>query len=284
MNLKSDKKFYLLLLLTLSLTAFWGYIQVTGQTNEHHVLDIFAGLYGVVALFGGIWGLKIAKGWGGYKSVIGKALVMLSFGLLLQEFGQLSYAYYAVVKNTEVPYPSIGDAGYFGSVILYIYAATLINKAVGYKYNIKKLSSKTVAFVLPAAILLTSYLFFLRGYTFEWSQPLTVLLDFGYPLGQSLYIALILLAFLLSRKVLGGTMRSRILLIVFAFCLQYAADFNFLYQASHETWATAGYGDLLYLSSYVFMALAILHMNAGSVDQNQTTPKVSEKVADREAS
>lgn len=266
MKLISSKKLYLLIGLLAVLTAFWAYINLTHQTNEHHVLDLFAGVYGLVALSGGVWGLRISKGWGGYKSVIGKAILVLSFGLLLQELGQLTYAYYAVVKNTDVPYPSIGDIGYLGSVLFYVYAVVLINRASGYKYNIKKLGNKAMAFILPATLLIGSYSYFLRGYSFDWSHPLTILLDFGYPLGQTVYIALAILAFLLSRKVLGGLMRGRFLLLIFALLAQFTADFNFLFQASHETWTTAAYGDFLYMVSYGIMALAILFMDVRGVD------------------
>lgn len=278
--MSSNKKFGLLLTLFLGFLGFWMTLNLTSQTNDNYILDVFAGLYGVVALFGGLWGLHVAKGWGGLKSVIGKAVIMLSLGLLLQEFGQLSYAYYAVVKKTEIPYPSVGDVGYFGSVLLYIYAVLLINKASGYKYNIKKLSSKAVAFLLPAVLLLGSYMYFLRGYSFDWSHPLTVLLDFGYPLGQTVYIAFAILAFLLSRKLLGGIMRGRISLLIFALCAQYAADFNFLFQASHETWTTAGYGDFMYLVSYTIMAMAILYMDVKGLEPSKNMSESMESSAE----
>lgn len=204
---------------------------------------------------------------------------MFSIGLLLQEFGQLVYAYYAIVKSVETPYPSMGDIGFFGSVLFYIYGAILLVKLSGAGLSLKKLGNKAVALIIPAAILSASYMLFLKGYTYDSNHPLTAVLDFGYPLGQALYIAIALLAYLLSMKLLGGLMRSKILLIIIALGAQYIADFNFLFQASHETWKTAGYGDLLYMTSYLIMTLALLNMSAHtlsiSVKNNDNGKQVS---------
>ncbi len=259
-KLKKDAKAGLALLIFLGFTAWWALLHFGHQPNTNHILDWFAGTYGVLALLGGIWGLSISSKWGGYKSVLGRAILMLSLGLLAQEFGQLAYAYYAIVKHIEVPYPSIGDIGFFGSVLFYIYATYLLAHASGAKMSLKSLGNKLIVLVVPAAILLTSYHLFLKGYEFDWSQPVATILDFGYPFGQAIYISTAILAYFLSRKLLGGIMRPKILLLLFALCTQYAADFNFLYQSSHGTWTTATYGDYLYAFSYLIMTLAILNL------------------------
>lgn len=253
-----DKKALLTFVILAGFFVWWWFLHFGHQENTGHILDWWAGTYGIIALVGGVWGLVVSKRWGGFKSVIGLSVAMFSFGLLAQEFGQLIYAYYAIVDKIEVPYPSIGDIGYFGSVLLYIYGTFLLAKAAGAKFSLKTVSGKFQAVIIPITLLITSYLLFLRGYEFDWRNPLTVILDFGYPLGQAIYISIAILAFLLSRKMLGGIMRKKILLIIFALCAQYAADFNFLLQSSHETWSTAQYGDFLYALSYTLMTIALL--------------------------
>jgi hypothetical protein len=121
------------------------------------------------------------------------------------------------------------------------------------------MKGKLIALLLPAAVLVTSYFVFLSNYEFDFSQPLTVFLDFGYPLGQAIYLSIALLAYLFSRKWLGGILKNKILLVIAAFFLQYAADFNFLYQVVNETWVNGGYGDYLYLFSYFVMGLALVN-------------------------
>jgi hypothetical protein len=271
-SLRKDKKAASLGVLFLAFAGWWLSIQL-GQAHEQQgqILDWFAGTYGVIALLGGTAGIIISRQWGGWNSMIGRSIMMFSIGLLLQEFGQLVYAYYAIVKEVEVPYPSIGDVGFFGSVIFYIYGAFLLAHASGAAVTIRNLGNKILALLVPVLLLGTSYWLFLKGYEFDWSNALTVILDFGYPLGQAVYIAIALLAFLLSYKLLGGLMRNKILFIIFALVAQYVADFNFLFQVSRETWNTAGYGDLLYMTSYTLMALALLNISATTLRSGKTT-------------
>lgn len=223
----------------------------------------FGVAYGSVALLGAIAGLTISKKWGGAKSSIGRAILMFSLGLFAQEFGQVAYWVYVFILKTDVPYPSVGDIGFFGSIPLYIYGASLLGRASGVSLSMKNVLNKIQAFIIPLILLTVSYMMFLRGYEFDWSHPLTVFLDFGYPFGQAIYISIALLAFLFSLKLLGGVMRSKILLVLFALFTQYVADFTFLYQTHNETWHAGGINDYMYLFAYLIMAFGI--MNFGTL-------------------
>ena len=225
-------------------------------------LEWFSGTYGVMALIGAAAGVIFSRSWGGFKSYIGRAMLIFSAGLLLQEFGQITYSLYTLWFHQEIPYPSIGDIGYFGSIFFYIYGVWVGGKAVGTKFSLRSYGNKLVAIIIPAAILAASYWYFLREYEADWSQKLTTFLDFGCPLGQALYLSLAILVFTLSRKYLGGVMRPVILFILFALAVQYVADFMFLYQTSHETWTTAGVNDYVYFISYFVMTLALIRFKA----------------------
>lgn len=232
---------------------------VLGQKHERIIGD-FASIYFIMAVWGGVWGIAVSKKWGGLKSVMGKAILMFSLGLLAQVFGETVYAYYSFVMKISIPYPSLGDLGYFGSTPLYIYGTLLLAKASGTSIKLKSLGNKLQAILIPLAMLTIGYILFLRGYEFDWSDPLKVFLDFGYPLTQAIYISLALLTYLLSKGVLGGIMKSKILFILFALLIQFLSDYNFLYQVSRETWVTGGYGNMLYLSAYFLMALALISL------------------------
>lgn len=259
-----DRYFNLITLLFFLLTAWWIYLQIFSNPDELRY-QVFGGVYGIVAFLGAIYGLKTSRNWGGSKSIMGRSLLMFSLGLLSQVFGQLSYSYYVYYMLVEIPYPSIGDVGFFGSIIFYIYGVLLLGQAAGVKFTIKSFGNKIQALIIPVVILTFTYIFFLQGYVFDWSNPLTVFLDFGYPLGAAVYISLALLAFLLSRKMLGGVMKYRILLILFALFIQYMSDFAFLYQAYNETFVAGGIVDFMYLISYLSMALGLLNLNIQSV-------------------
>lgn len=222
----------------------------------------YPSIYGVMALYGALWGIVISRGYGFHKSVMGKAILMFSFGLLAQEAGQIIYAYYSFYQHIAVPYPSLGDVGYFGSIPLYIYGIWLLAKASGVQIKLRSYQNQTLAIIIPIIMLLLAYFFFLQGYTFDWSNPVKILLDFGYPFGQAIYISLAILTYLLSRGILGGIMRSRILFILFALCIQFACDFVFLYQSSRGTWSVGGPNDYMYLIAYFTMTLGLLQFES----------------------
>jgi hypothetical protein len=264
-------------------TAWWLYINFILRSSDHNSVNnqAFAATYGVMSVFGGVVGLIASKKWGGRKSLIGRALLFFAIGLLAQEFGQLAYSYYLYVLKVEIPYPSIGDIGYFGSVLLYIYAASQLLKATGARFSLKNRSKKVIAVALPLILLAASYAFFLRDYQFDFSSSkstLTVLLDFGYPLGQATYIAIALLTYLLSRNLLGGIMKKKILFVLFALVIQYVADFSFLDAARANKVFPAGANDYVYLVAYTVMALALssFRINLSAESAQRSTDKKQE--------
>jgi hypothetical protein len=247
---------------------WWGYLQLFVSPDSVQY-EFFTGTYGLLALLGGVGGLFIARHWGGWKSLMGKATVLFATGLLFQEFGQLSYSYmyYIYFKGAEVPYPSIGDIGYFGSIFLYIFGTLFLAKASGVKISLRNAKNKLSAFIIPALVLVSSYTIFLQGYEFDWSNPLMIFLDFGYPLGQAAYVSLALLTYYLSRTILGGVMQSKIRYILIALAIQYAADYTFLYQAAQGTWVAGGVNDFLYLLSYFIMTMALFNLRLSDIRQ-----------------
>lgn len=249
----------LLSLLFIVLTFWWISLNASGLQNSAHNYA-FGATYGIIALIGGITGLRISARWGLTRSVMGKAILFLSLGLLAQEFGQLAFSYYNIFKNVEVPYPSIADVGFFGNIPLYIFGVFLLSKAAGGQFSLKRFSGKLQVVLLPLALIAVSYYLFLQEYSFENTPLLQIFLDFGYPMGQAMYLALALLTYTLSKNFLGGVMKGKILFIIAALIAQYIADFNFLYQNLNETWVNAGYGDYLYLIAYLLMALGILQL------------------------
>jgi hypothetical protein len=210
-----------------------------------------------MALIGAVIGVKAARKWGGFGTVLGKALMFFSLGLLAQEVGQLIVAYYVYVSKIQIPYPSLGDIAYFTSTLSYICGGFFLAKAVGVKFSLKSDKYKTLALV-PLALLALSYWVFLHNHVYDFNKPVTVFLDFGYPVGDAIYISLALVAFLLSRKLLGGVMRAGILIFVFALSLQYISDFSFLYQSSRGTFLGGQWVDLLYLCAYFLMVTAMV--------------------------
>jgi hypothetical protein len=158
--------------------VFWAYIAVKGLQGNHSIAEIFSGLYGLMALFGGIFGLIVGRKFGGFKSYIGATVMFVSLGLLAQEAGQLTYSAYTQILKVEVPYPSWGDVGYFGSVILYIMAAFYAVKSVKTKVALSSAFNRILVIAVPVLLLVSSYAFFLKDYKYQAGHLLSTVLRF----------------------------------------------------------------------------------------------------------
>ncbi len=112
------------------LSVWWLVLHFVMHDPSDFSKELFSGFYGVMALCGAFIGIRAAKAWGLQKSVMGRSLLFFAAGLFAQEVGQITYSLYTLLLNKEIPYPSIGDIGYFGSVLLYIYAVYLLGKVV----------------------------------------------------------------------------------------------------------------------------------------------------------
>lgn len=219
--------------------------------------NLWSSSYEIISFLGAVFGIIISRSWGGYKSIFGRAILAFSFGLLLQTFGQVVYNYYTLVAHIQAPYPSLGDVGYFGSIIAYIYGVLQLGHATGLKLSLRSGKNVALSILLPMLMLVSSYLIFLRSYSFS-GDPLTTFLDFGYPLGQAVYVSIAMLVFYTTRKFLGGVMKQPVILLLIALVIQYLADFDFLFKANHGTWYAGGPGDYLYAVSYLLMSIAII--------------------------
>lgn len=247
-------------MLYIVLLVWWTILHATRASSD--ALLLWGSVYQVVCWFGAVAGLVVSKRWGGMRSLVGRAAMAFSIGLLCQAFGQTAYALYVFYFHIEIPYPSIGDVGYFGSIPFYMYGAWALARVSGARVSLRAYHNQAIALFLPLILLLVSYLIFLNGYEFDWTQPLKVFLDFGYPLGQAVYVSIAILAFILSRKVLGGIMRPAMLFFIVALVAQYLCDFTFLYQAKIGTFYAGGPNDLMYATSYLFMSIALLYIGS----------------------
>ena len=101
---------------------------------------------------------------------------------------------------------------------------------------------------------------FLKDYDLYGVGPIQAFLDFGYPLGEAVYVSLAIMAYLLTYRVLGGAMRNKILMLVIAYIIAYITDSFFLARSLDGSYYNGGPADLLYASSFLFMSLAILNL------------------------
>lgn len=237
--------------------AWWLKILVAGQKDEpeNYWFNI---IYGWIALLGGVNGIIIAyQKWGGHKSIIGRGIIFLSLGLLGEWFGNAVWGYANVVLQVPIPYPGIADIGFFSIIPLYGLAIIHFARAAGIKFSLRNFSGQIQAIIIPVVMVAFAWVLFIRDIPFDISQPLKLFLDYGYPGGEAITVSLAILTFSLSRKLLGGKMRNRILFVIFGLAAQFIADYSFLYFAGKGTYYNAGLVDLLYATSLTLMALCL---------------------------
>ena len=222
--------------------------------------ELWADLYFLVALYGGFAGVIISRSWGGAKSLVGKAILSFSVGLFLQSFGQGVYAYYAIFQGVEAAYPSYGDIGFFGSIPAYLVGILYLAKIARVNLSLRSTKGLLMAIIIPVLILAGSYYIFLDGYEFDWTNPLAVILDFAYPLGQAAYLAVAILVLSLSAGYLGGIMKRPLIYLLFALVIQYLSDFVFLYRFNQESYVVGGLTDIMYLFAYFFMGFSLIYL------------------------
>lgn len=243
------------------LLLFWLWILFNGL-KEGTLNNLYGAIYPLISLIGGLYGiLWVSKKWGGYKTLIGRGIVFLSLGLLAEVFGQWAWTYYVMVQNIQIPYPSIADIGYFAIIPLYSYAMYNFAKSSGITMGLKSFFGKIQAIIIPLLMVAIAYFLFLRNISIDLSNPLKTFLDFGYPGFEIIAISIAILTYSLSRNVLGGIMRPKILFIVFALVFQYITDYLFLYQSGAGTYYNGGVVDLLYTTSFMIMALVIVQFS-----------------------
>ncbi len=252
-----------LLALAIGLFVFfalwWGTLQLFVDRHDR-LYYYFSASYGVLAFYGGLCGIHTSLKWGGLKTLLGRAIFMFSLGLFMQEFGQIAYSYYTNINHIQVPYPSLGDIGYFGTIPCYIYGVLLLAKSSGIKITARSYQKKIIALVIPVVTLSIGYFLFLRHYKFNVNDPVKTFLDFGYPLGEAVYISIAIIIFIFSRSILDGIMQSKALFLLIALVIQFIADYVFLYGASG--FYSGSYIDFLYLISYFVMTLALLNLKS----------------------
>jgi hypothetical protein len=239
--------------------AGWWFFAVSFNINPHDgAQQLWGATYQLLAFYGAVIGIFTAKKWGGHRSTIGKMILAFSAGLFLQCFGQTVYSY-NLFKTGEILYPSIGDVGFFGSALFYIYGVALLAKSSGIEFSLEKIKDKLWALCLFAVIVASSYIFLLRNYHFDFTHVLKICLDFGYPLSQASYVSIAVLSFLASKNLRGGIMRKPIMLLIFALVFQYASDYTFLYVSNKGIYTPGGFIDLMYMTSYFAMSFCLIN-------------------------
>ena len=250
------KSFWFFIFPLIFLSLWWAYLHLSGLvfTDQAYWFNIS---YGIIGLIGGINGLFISKKWGGLNSLVGKAIIFLSFGLIMEWLAVTIWSIYNIWYKVEIPYPSLADIFYFMIIPLYSIAMIYLAKASGAIVSLKELKNKLNAVLVPCFMLLFAYYLFLRQ-GIDFSRPIKLIFDLGYPLGYAITLSIGIVTFFATKNYLGGQMKKIVIFLLIAYFIQFIADYGFLYTAKEGTYYNANWVDLLYTVALASMSLAIL--------------------------
>lgn len=243
-----------------SFVIYWALLHLSNTDPDATFSTIFSSSYIVVALLGGLFGLKKAQYWGGFKSLLGRSLGFLSLGLVFTTLGSLTLTFFYYVLNKEPSYPSIAEVFYLSGIISYIVGVFCLSRTIR-SWSLlrgKGLIKKILLIFVPLTMVGLTTSIFVSRYATE-GVPLSVLItDYAYAFSQAIYAFIAIAILINSSKLFGGKLHKAVVILVVALIFQYAADYNYSYQILLGTWHTAGYGELLYLSAYTLIGLSIL--------------------------
>lgn len=260
-SIKKDWRVKVLIVLFILLTFWWKLSPEMTKPYADGFGFQFSYIYFLVALFGALSGL-IAMRHLQKSSDLSRAQLFFSLGLLCQVFGQVSYAYYDAAYGIVVPYPSIGDIGYFLHIPFYLIGIFYLARTSKTSIWLQSFENKFQAVTISVVTLVTAYGLFLHGYVFDWAHPLTVFLNFAYPFGQAVYVCIGILAYLAVQADQKNLTKNLIFLALMALVIQFLCDYMFVYEASRGTWVTGGNNDYLYLISYFVMGFTVLRLDS----------------------
>lgn len=247
---------------------FWIGIQFSNITDlPINLLYSFSnGFLGTAA---GVMGLLISKHWGGSKSAVGKAVMLISLGTFSWGSGTLIWSFYNFVLNIEVPYPSWADLGYALAVPLWAIGVFYLSKATGAKFSLRQLRGRLMLISLPLLAAVASYYFLYviaRDSSFVVEGGLLkIFLDFYYPLGDWVILTFAFLIFGLSLQYLGGRFRWPVMIIILGFIFMFISDFTFSYSTTVESYFNGHLADLLFT-----VAIFVISFGVVSFDTKET--------------
>jgi hypothetical protein len=239
------------------------FLRHKSDTLENYLYSL---TYGLIPLIWGIFGLRISRLWGGFKSVMGKSISFLSLGMVVWGVANLIYnGYYNIVVNIPVPYPSIADYIYVLCFPAWIIGIIYLSKASGMFLSLRKLKGKLLLLIIPlCAIAVSFYLLFIvaRGGALDTAGGIEKLIfDIAFPVGDVLILTFSLILYGLSFDYLGGHYKLPIIITLIGFGLAYITDFSYSYTTTVGTFFVANWVDLLYTVTFFFLAIGITSLD-----------------------
>lgn len=245
------------------LLVFWVALFASGS-KAGFFNYIYAFLYGLIPLCGGIAAMRGYRTWGGMSTILGRAILLMGLGLFFWGCGESIYAYYNLFANAKIPHPSIADLFFVPSMLLYALGTIFLSMTTGARFGLKQVSGKAFAVVAPAIVLALSYFVLIqigKGGDIADKSVLQTILNALYPLIDAIALAVSVVVAGLSIKYMGGRYKLDIVFILTGLVAIFAADSFFAYTTTIGTAYSGGISDLMYTLAVFLLTCGLLGFN-----------------------
>lgn len=245
------------------------FLYLTHTVDE--AINLYSNIYGIIPLIGGIYGLFLARHWGGFKSAVGKAITFLSLGLVTWGIGMIIWLYYNIILGVSIPYPSFADAAFIISWPLWTIGAAFLSIATGAKFGLRNLKGKAFLLIIPVIIIVFSYYFLViiarQGIVSAYDELIKTFFDLAYPVGDVVILTTTILIFGLSYRYFSGIYKTAIYLILAGFVVNYFADFTFSYTTTIGAYYNGSLPDALFVSAMTLLSAGIALLDPSRLNQ-----------------
>lgn len=226
---------------------------------------IYSILLSVLPTIGAIVGFVRTEQWGGISSKLGRVTFFISLGLVAWAIGSWIWAYYNLFLDIEVPYPSWADAGYIQVYWLWGIGIIALANLTAVKYNDRPLE-RILFFCIPVLMaIVTYYIIYVEVHNgegfFNTDDPLKLLVDVGYPLGDVCILTILILRSGLELNYLGHRLRLPIAILIAGLVANYVADFHFSYTTTVGTYYVGATADWLFAISMFILSLGVSNLH-----------------------
>lgn len=219
----------------------------------------------IIPITGGVVGLRKALAWGGLKSVMGKALIGLSVGMIVWGVALGMWTYYFAVGAT-LPYPSPADYVFIWSPILWICGLIQLSRVVGARFGLRTSRERLVGFVVTAVVAVASYyLLVVLAHGNILSAPgetfMQLFFDYAYTVEILVVIAIVGATFGFSRKYFGGRYKVPVMLLFVGFFVHFLALVFFVRTTADATYFNGNIADMLFAVAVFLESLGIVNLD-----------------------
>jgi hypothetical protein len=264
---------WFLILATVALGLLFAYLNVgdhlddtwPGFDDRHWLLhpSMFGVYYSVLGAAGTIWfGQRVARGFGGFSSAFGRAIIFLGLAIAVYGLGNLIWSYYTTCntwiepfdcgRNPLDPYPSWADAAYLGMVPLAVLSQAYVSRGLGMRVR-DYLPAVAIA---PLILIVTGYFGFPEHTVFDWygqgylvytgGTNLENFFGWLYIVADVAIATMSLCILLRARRASGGLFLGPIVVLAMTFFILFIADLTFFWQDAAGSYQDGNWNDALY--------------------------------------